>query len=653
MHNTIKLNGFSNVLDLWGFSRTKSYIWVIIAVTALLVVMEGKYNIDLLGALSDPTAVGSKAHDLSQRGKLLAAFGISWAVGRGLISKIKPASVGLMLFIALSSATYQGLDYTYTKVIANLDSEIKVKGFNLFSYRHDLLAGTLVDPDIPLPKNDPVIGKIFMGAFPIVLLDDRFMVPAQDIVERKATDKSHEVLSKAEKAWSEYDAKMQTLSKGYAQFIDASNKAMGISSADKEWSSYNTNMKVLSNAYSQFIDGSKKAMGLSSTESDWNSYNSQMQYILNGYDRFIEGSRKAAPYGARGTREFRKQSGGLDPDPNMGLTQFVSMLRSSNHPDGIKLRNAEGRVIAKRPDGKIIYGRDIPYFMSYRNFTQWHSSQAKEAMRALGFVPNPNLTRPQFLEMLRTSKHPKGEEFRKAEKRELGIKANGETLFGRDVPYFMGRDDFTLWFSAQAKETLKASGFEPNPSLDKSQFVEMLRVSKSPQGEELRRAESRELGKRPDGTPVYARDIPYFMNHENYIQWFEMQAKEAIKMAVPTTESVEKFTRIKEINAAIFLPPMAIISSLTSALTNGISLILILMSFSFSMFGPTKVIGEWLKRIAVPLMLIVFTALLYFMPSHVFDKNTPLYDLETKLHDHVGLAGKVWSKLSNIEKFIL
>lgn len=641
-----------NFLDLWGFSKDKRFIWVVIGITALMVVLEAKYNIDLLGALSDPSVESSAASDLSQRGKLLAAFGITWALARGLLTKIRPFALGLLAFVSLSIGAYFCLDYTYTKVIAGLDPEIKVMGFNLFSYRRDLLTGKLIDPDIPLPKNEPIFGKIFMGAFPMVMLDDRFMLPAQDILERKADDKRKEVLLLAEKKWLEYSGNMRKLAIAHEKFIVGSQKASGTASFEKDWSEYDTNMKNLAGAHQRFTDTSKLALGLTSPEKEWSSYNANMNSLSEAYKRFIEGSNKALRYGNRGVQEFRRQSEGLEPNPNLSKAQFVSMLKGSSHPKGAELRRAENRQIGKRPDGSAIYAREIPYFLSRTEFVRWVSTQARENIRLSGFEPDASLSRTQFIEKLRHTKGT-GDDLLKAESREIGKWKNGEPVYVRDMPYFMSRDDFARWTSALAKETMIANGFEPNVDLTRDQFVSMLRASKSKDGESFRAAEKTEIGKRPDGTVIYARDVPYFMNHNDYTQWVASQADAAKSMVMPTVENVENFARIQEVNSAVFLPPMAIISSLTSAMTNGISLVLILFGMFFTLLKPTNGLGMFLKKYTAPLMVFIFAGLLYLMPSHVFLKTMPIYELETQFHDRVGWAGVLWSKLSNVQKFIL
>lgn len=428
----------SGLLDLHGFTRSEHFVWLVLVMSVLLVVLEAGYNIDLLNTLSNPNADSASVGELSQRGKLLGAFGISWALFRVLLTRIQPAAAGLAAFLAVVFVTYQALDLTYTKVISGLKPEIKVQGFNLFSYRRDILTEKLSDPDIPHPKDAPIIGKILMGAFPIVILDERFMLPAQDIVERKAGDKSKAVMLKAEKAWPEY----------------------------------NRNMRELSQAYGEYLQQSKKAY----------------QYKAWG-----------------GINKFRQRSGGMEPNPGATRTQFIATLRASKHPKGAQLRKSEERVI----------------------------------------------------------------------------------------------------------------------------------------------------GKRPDGSPVYAKELPYFMERQQYLQWFEAQAKQARESALPTAKSVESFKGIEDVNAAVFLPPMAIITSLTSAMTNAISVLLIFIAMVFAAIPATKSIAQGLKKAATPIMVMILAILLYAMPDHVFAKGTALYDLETTMHQEIGLAGQIWSRLSNLQKLIL
>lgn len=82
-------------------------------------------------------------------------------------------------------------------------------------------------------------------------------------------------------------------------------------------------------------------------------------------------------------------------------------------------------------------------------------------------------------------------------------------------------------------------------------------------------------------------------------------------------------------------------------------LVIIFVGLAFTATPVTNTIGNRLMRFASPLMVMMFATILYFMPSHVFPEQSPIYDLETQLHQEVGMAGQVWSKLSNLQKFIL
>lgn len=101
---------------------------------------------------------------------------------------------------------------------------------------------------------------------------------------------------------------------------------------------YNKKMMELSGAYKQFVEGSKLALGSGNIEDQWFQYNSGMQRLSGKYSEFIEGSKKAQRYGSTGTKRFREQSGGLDPNPNITKNQFITMLRSSRTAYGDEFR---------------------------------------------------------------------------------------------------------------------------------------------------------------------------------------------------------------------------------------------------------------------------------------------------------------------------
>lgn len=427
------------VLDLWGLTRTRWLAWVALVVTGAFVFLEARYNLALLDTLINPSASREHIAALSDQGKLLASIGLAWVCGRMLLERVRPALLGLLILATLSWLVYRGLDHLYTSVIRDLPPAVKLKGFSLFSYRQDLLTGKLSDPDIPMPSDDPVSGRLVMGSFPIVLLDERFMLPARDIIERKANDRIRFVLKDAEAAFPDYERQMHELNRGYREFIDGSRQAF------------------------QY-----KAMG--------------------------------------GIEQFRKKSGGLTPNPNLTRDQFVDMLRSSQHPKGKDLRDGEAKVVAKRPDGK----------------------------------------------------------------------------------------------------------------------------------------------------PFVAGDVPKFMDRKRYMAWFEKELSAIRDAALPTEQTIEQMAGIDDMNSAVFLPPMAMISSLTSALTNALTFVLLAVALVLQMraAAPAQRLGQWLLRLGTPLMLVGFAALLLLMPAYVLPVG-PMRDLEVKMHRQVGWAGLAWSRLSNVQVLLI
>jgi len=643
----------ARIFDVWGLARSKFFTVVVLVITAILVLMEARYNIDLLSTISDPTASREVVGGLSQRGKLLAAFGITWAVARVLLTAIRPFALGLTVFLGLAFGVYHGIDTIYTYAIASLKPEVKVKGFALFSYRRDLLTEKLIDPDLPLPKNEPVIGKIFMGAFPMVLLDERYMVPVQVMLEVQANYKSKEVLAKAENEWPRYDAGMSEILRKYDEFIAESRKVTDPAAGEDDWRKYAAKMAYIRSKYGEFIAESRKVTDPAAGEDDWRKYAAQMAHIRSKHDEFIDGSRKAAAYGARGTSVFRERSGGFSPNPNLSLQGFVNMIRAANHPEGEKMRREEGRQLGQRANGTPVYGRDMPYFMGHAEFLRWVGDLRRDSFAAKGFKPDPKLTRDGFVDMLRASRHPEGEKMRREEGRQLGQRANGTPVYVRDMPYFLGRDEFLRWVGDLRRDSFAARGFKPDPKLTRDGFVDMLRASDTKDGAKIREMDATVLGRRPDGSTVTLRELPYFLDRSAYLHWFASQAEAVKNSVLPTAETVEKFKDIQDVNSAVFLPPMAIITSLTSATTNALSLVIVLVGLALTRVSATRSAGAAVLKFSSAIMIILFAVALYLMPAHVFRPDTPLYDLETSLHETVGFPGKIWSRLSNLQKLIL
>ncbi|MDR1888179.1 MAG: hypothetical protein LBQ81_02150 [Zoogloeaceae bacterium] len=632
--------------------KIRYFSYVLLGVTVLLVFFEFKYNTALLSSISDPNTTPAQADDLSQRGKLLASFGLTWALFRNLLFKARHFIVGVLGLALITFAGYWALDTLYDKVIDSLKPEIKVMGFNLLSYRHDLLTGELEDPDIPRVEDEPVTGKIFMGAFPIVLLDDRFMVPAQDIVARKADEKQAEVLEISEEKWNDYAKNMTALRAAYDRYIDSSRKVSG-KGLEADWANYRGEMEKLTAAYERYHDASLRAHGKANLEQEWARYNGNMNSIRTSYREYINNSRRAERYGSRGADEFRRQSGGMSPNSHLPIAQFPALIKRSSHPKASQIRQSESRIIGQHYDGKPIYAREMPYFMGRADFYGWIARRAAEGLVSAGLPADPRLSKVGFLALLRESNAQSGKELRQHEQREIGQRKDGTPVLAGEMPYFMERPAFYQWSANLANESMLALGLPPDEQCSLQEFVELLRNSPGKEGQRLREAEQQLVTKRPDGSELLVRDVPYFMNEREYHDWVIAEAESMKAMAMPTTETVDELKNIKQVNAAIFIPPMAIISSLTSALVNAISIVLFLAATVLSLSGVTAPVGRAIKKYSIVLMLSMFALLVSLMPSHIFHQGTALYDLETKLHQEVGVAAKLWSRLSNIQKYFL
>jgi hypothetical protein len=193
----------------------------------------------------------------------------------------------------------------------------------------------------------------------------------------------------------------------------------------------------------------------------------------------------------------------------------------------------------------------------------------------------------------------------------------------------------------------------PNVNLSRDDFLVLLRKSSSKEGQQLRDIENRVLDVLPDGRQLKIGDIPYFMEREVYHQWMRDEMERLKAQMIPTEENVNDFANINQVNAAIFIPPMAIVSSLTSALVNTLSFVILLSASVLTFVPVTRPAGRVVERLCVPLMISFFLALVYLMPSHVFQQGTELHNLETKFHERVGVPARLWSRLSNVQKIFL
>lgn len=643
---------FGKFMTFLEEAKNRYTLPIMLLVMALLVFFEYRYNVDLLNNISDPETTPDMADTLSQRGKMLAAFGITWALFRNLVFRIRNVFAGLLCLFLLTLGGYWTLDTVYNKVIDGLKPEVKVMGFNLLIYRQRLLTGEMEDSDIPKVEEDPVNGRIFMGAFPMVLLDERFMLPAQDLVAYVAEARIENALRQSDEMWEEYNRNMEILNDAHKKYIAYSQKAGG-GGLEAEWESYAQQMQGIHDSYMGYRRAVLRARGEDDLTKEWNQYNKNMNTLRAKHREFINGSRQVENLGshrAYGESEFRRRSGGLSPNSRLPLSGFPALLKRANDR---QIRAAEARIIGYNLDGTPIRAGEIPYFLSREGFEAWIARRSAEGLGSANLSASNPMRRDEFVDWVRGSDTKSGADLRRHEETRYGFRQDGSEVFGRDAPYFMGHDDFILWASNLTLDSMLSYGMPPDVNLDRKDFLELLRRSKSAEGERLRDTEDRVLDVLPDGTPLRVRDVPYFMSQREYTDWVRAEAERQRALAVPTAENINEIKNINQVNAAIFIPPMAIISSLTSALVNALSFAILLFASALTFFKASERVGVLIKKYCVVLMLVGFSALVFVMPSHVFKEGTELYNLETKFHQEVGFAARLWSRLSNVQKMFL
>ncbi|MDR3157702.1 MAG: hypothetical protein LBU11_01560 [Zoogloeaceae bacterium] len=639
-------------MDFLEGAKNRYMLPIMLFVMALLVFFEYRYNVDLLNNISDPETTPDMADALSQRGKMLAAFGITWALFRNLVFRIRNVFIGLFCLFLLTFGGYWALDTVYNRVIDGLKPEIKVMGFNLLIYRQRLLTGEMEDSDIPKVEEYPVNGRIFMGAFPMVLLDERFMLPAQDLVAYIAEAKFDAALQQSEEMWEEYNQNMQTLDDAYKKYIAYSQKAGG-GGLEAEWESYAQQMQKIHDSYMGYRRTVLRAHGKDDLTQEWNQYNKNMNVLRAKHREFINGSRQVenmTSYRSYGESEFRRRSGGLSPNSRLPLSAFPNLLKRSNDR---QIRAAEARIIGYNLDGSPIRSGEMPYFMSREEFDGWIARRAADGLQSAGLPLGKLMRRDEFVDWVRNSDTAAGADLRRHEATKYGFRRDGSEVFGRDAPYFMGEEDFIRWAGDLTLDSMLAYGMPPDVNLDRNAFLQLLRRSQSAEGQRLRDTEERVLDVLPDGEPLRVRDVPYFMSQAQYRDWVRDEAGRQKTLAVPTAENINEIKDINQVNAAIFIPPMAIVSSLTSALVNALSFVILLFASALACRKASERAGVLIKKYCVALMIVSFSALVWMMPSHVFQEGTELYNLETKFHQEVGFAARLWSRLSNVQKLFL
>lgn len=418
----------------------------ILFVTVVYLGFELRYNRGLLELFSQVEINQKAIDDLSIEGKVLASVGLVWALLRGVVARVRHLLAKMALFAAASGAVYAALSATYDHVIQNLAAETKVDGFHLAAYRRALLEGSVVDPDVPLPAKYGALGSVFMVSIPLILFDDRYLVPARSILELRA--------------------------------------------------------KVIEDYYWKKVD------------TGWAKYDRQMRLVRASYQQYVDGSRRVeatpALLRSRARNQFHRESGGMLPNSRASMSDFLSELSRSSSAAARQYREAQQEIV--------------------------------------------------FIEREGT----------------------------------------------------------------------------------------------PDATPVRGSDLPKLMNQEQFRQFFGERIAAARLELLPTPGTVERTARINDINSSVFVPPMAMATSLLTILANTFNALWIVITFPLQVIRPfaSSLFARSLRLLAPLFTLCAIVLLLVFTRAFVFPERTPMRQLEQSMHSRMGTAGILWSRAAVFQSWL-
>lgn len=429
--------------------RARTSILSVLAVLAITVVylwFEVRYNRGLLELFSQAEINQKAIDDLSVEGKILASLGFVWAILRTAIARISNRLAQLAVFAMACGAVYAGLSAIYDHVIRNLSPETKVDGFHLAAYRQALIEGSVIDPDVPLPAKYGAVGSVFMVSIPLILFDDRYLVPARSILELRA------------KTFEDY----------YWKKVDVG------------WAKYERQMRLLRANYQQYLEGSRRVEATS------------------------------AIFRSRAREQFYRESGGMTPNSRASMNDFLTQLSRSSAPAATQYKQAHQEIV--------------------------------------------------FIEREGT----------------------------------------------------------------------------------------------PNAIPIRGDDLPKFMSREQFRQFFANKIKAARIELLPTPDTVEKTARINDINSSVFIPPMAMATSLLSILANASTALWIVITFPVLAIPrlSSGSLARFLHLLAPFFMLCVIVFSFVIARGFVFPERTPMRQLEQNMHLGMGTAGILWSRAAALQTWL-
>lgn len=144
---------------------------VVFLITTVYVAIELRWNGTLLSAIGDASISRSGVQDLVTEGRLLAAFGLTWALTRALVTaSAKPAAmaVNIGVFCILVAGCYAAIDQLYDRVVRAIPATESATLFQLAVHRTSATQG-IGEPAFVEAAKHPLT----LVSWPLLLSDAR------------------------------------------------------------------------------------------------------------------------------------------------------------------------------------------------------------------------------------------------------------------------------------------------------------------------------------------------------------------------------------------------------------------------------------------------------------------------------------------------
>ena len=192
---------------------------VIMVVTVTYLAIEWRYNIRLMQILGDANLPTDAMDSYALLGRVLAAFGLTWALLRPVAALTRGAATQLLVFGGMWVCVLFGLNMAHNALAEGVDTpEARRSAMATFQYRQDLLAGEHVEADLPAPSTEPAVGPVMMVGLPVMAWDDAWMQDAIGRMEQRARDEVDKLRAAAAEHWPLYQRVQRSIDELFAEY---------------------------------------------------------------------------------------------------------------------------------------------------------------------------------------------------------------------------------------------------------------------------------------------------------------------------------------------------------------------------------------------------------------------------------------------------